>query len=61
MSNCKSIFLMLCLAWQNLIPPFHRARLGHDDRLSNLNFHTYKVNLKAGYCKPIRIFFCLFK
>ena len=37
---------MLCLAWQNLIAPFHWARLGHDDCLPNLNFHMYNITNK---------------
>ena len=43
---CK-VFFVLCLAWQNLVPPLHWARLWHDYCLSNLNFHIYNIAHKA--------------
>ena len=52
---------MLCLAWQNLIPPFHRAGLWHYYCLSNLNFHTYKIAHLWAKVKFFFNYFCFFR
>ena len=51
---------MLCLAWQNFIASLHWARLGHDYRLSNLNFHIYNIAQERPKVKKnFQLFYCL--
>jgi len=53
------ITLMFCLAWQDLVAPFHGAGFGHDYCLSYLNFHVYNITQKTGFVKDYFIYFAL--